>query len=37
VGLLVFGFVFALNSAVHSYLILAFTSDKRVTLDIGFY
>jgi len=26
-----------LNSAVHSYLILAFTSDKRVTLDIGFY
>ena len=37
VGLLVFGFVFALNSAVHSYLILAFTSDKRVTLDIDFY
>jgi len=36
-GLLVFGFVFALNSAVHSYLILAFTSAKRVTLDIGFY
>jgi MFS family permease len=35
-GLLVFGFVFALNSAVDSYLILAFTSDKRVTLDIGF-
>ena len=28
---------FALNSAVHSYLILAFTSAKRVTLDIGFY
>jgi len=37
VGLFVFGFVFALNSAVHSYLILAFTSAKRVTLDIGFY
>lgn len=37
VGLLVFGAVFALNSALHSYLILAFTSDDRVTLDVGFY
>jgi hypothetical protein len=36
-GLLVFGFVFAVNSAVHSYLILAFTSDERVTMDVGFY
>ena len=37
VGLLLFGFVFALNSAVHSYLILAFTNTERVTMDIGFY
>ncbi|MGR3634597.1 MAG: organoarsenical effux MFS transporter ArsJ [Shimia sp.] len=37
VGLLVFGFIFAVNSAVHSYLILAFTSDERVTMDVGFY
>ncbi|WP_204113774.1 organoarsenical effux MFS transporter ArsJ [Shimia biformata] len=36
-GLLVFGFVFAVNSSVHSYLILAFTSDERVTMDVGFY
>ena len=36
-GLLLFGFVFAVNSAVHSYLILAFTSAERVTRDVGFY
>ncbi len=37
VGLLVFGFVFAVNSSVHSYLILAFTTGERVTMDVGFY
>lgn len=37
VGLLAFGLVFALNSALHSYLILAFTNAERVTMDIGFY
>ena len=37
VGLLAFGFVFAINSSVHSYLILAFTSAERVTMDVGFY
>ena len=37
VGLLVFGAVFAINSALHSYLILAFTKDERVTMDVGFY
>ncbi|SNS86159.1 organoarsenical effux MFS transporter ArsJ [Tropicimonas sediminicola] len=36
-GLMVFGFVFAINSSVHSYLILAFTRDDRVTMDVGFY
>ena len=36
-GLLLFGYVFAVNSSVHSYLILAFTNDDRVTRDIGFY
>ena len=36
-GLLLFGFVFAINSSVHSYLILAFTSEERVTMDVGFY
>jgi len=37
VGLLAFGVVFALNSALHSYLILAFTDRDRVTMDVGFY
>ncbi len=36
-GLMVFGFVFAVNSSVHSYLILAFTQAERVTMDVGFY
>lgn len=36
-GLLVFGFVFAINSSVHSYLILAFSGADRVTRDVGFY
>ena len=36
-GLLVFGFVFAVNSSVHSYLILAFGSAERITRDVGFY
>ncbi|MEO0782676.1 MAG: organoarsenical effux MFS transporter ArsJ [Pseudomonadota bacterium] len=36
-GLLVFGAVFAINSALHSYLILAFTKAERVTMDVGFY
>ncbi|MBE1285432.1 MAG: organoarsenical effux MFS transporter ArsJ [Rhodobacteraceae bacterium] len=37
IGLLIFGALFAVNSSLHSYLILAFTSDKRVTMDVGFY
>ncbi|WP_414551942.1 organoarsenical effux MFS transporter ArsJ [Anabaena sp. CCY 0017] len=36
-GLLVFGVVFAFNSAVHSYLVLAFTDDDKVALNVGFY
>ena len=36
-GLLVFGAIFAVNSSLHSYLILAFTDAKRVTMDVGFY
>ncbi|WP_299503297.1 organoarsenical effux MFS transporter ArsJ [uncultured Roseobacter sp.] len=36
-GLLVFGGLFAINSALHSYLILAFSSGERVTMDVGFY
>ena len=37
VGLLIFGVVFAFNSSVHSYLVLAFTDDDKVALNVGFY
>ncbi len=36
-GLLAFGAVFAVNSSLHSYLILAYTKADRVTMDVGFY
>ena len=36
-GLLLFGFVFAVSSSVHSYLILALGSADRITRDVGFY
>lgn len=36
-GLLIFGAIFAVNSSLHSYLILAFTRSERVTMDVGFY
>jgi len=36
-GLLAFGVLFAVNSSLHSYLILAFTQVERVTMDVGFY
>ncbi|MFN3661620.1 organoarsenical effux MFS transporter ArsJ [Yoonia sp.] len=37
IGLLVFGAIFAINSALHSYLILSFSKAERVTMDVGFY
>ncbi len=36
-GLIVFGFVFAANSAVHSFLILAYADGDRVAMNVGFY
>ncbi|MBB5722345.1 putative MFS family arabinose efflux permease [Loktanella ponticola] len=36
-GLLIFGGIFAVNSALHSFLILNFTDKNRVTMDVGFY
>jgi len=36
-GLALFGLVFAVNSAVHSYLILAYTESDEVALNVGFY
>lgn len=36
-GLVVFGAVFAVNSSLHSYLILAYSELNDVSLDVGFY
>ncbi len=36
-GLMLFGFVFAVNSSIHSYLILAFGDASRISRDVGFY
>ncbi|HBC08487.1 MAG TPA: MFS transporter [Rhodospirillaceae bacterium] len=36
-GLALFGIVFAVNSAVHSYLILALSENDGVTMNVGFY
>ena len=36
-GLLLFGAIFAINSSLHSFLILALSHGSRVTLDVGFY
>ncbi len=36
-GLFAFGAVFALNSSLHSFLILAYADDDDVSLDVGFY
>ena len=37
VGLILFGVVFAINSAVHSYLILAYSDFDKVSMNVGFY
>ena len=37
IGLAVFGAVFALNSALHSYLILAYAGSEKAAEDVGFY
>jgi predicted MFS family arabinose efflux permease len=36
-GLALFGVVFAINSSVHSYLILAYSDGDKVALNVGFY
>ena len=37
IGLIAFGVVFAMNSAVHSYLILAYADNDRAAMNVGFY
>ena len=36
-GLLIFGAVFAVNSSLHSYLIVSYAGSDGVSLDVGFY
>ena len=36
-GLIIFGVVFAMNSALHSFLVLAYADDDEVAMDVGFY
>jgi predicted MFS family arabinose efflux permease len=36
-GLILFGMIFAINSAVHSYLVLAYSEFDRVSMNVGFY
>ena len=37
IGLIAFGVVFAINSAVHSYLIVAWSEHDKVSMNVGFY
>ncbi|MBH0058441.1 organoarsenical effux MFS transporter ArsJ [Pseudoalteromonas sp. SWXJZ94C] len=37
IGLFIFGGVFAVNSSLHSYLIVSFAKNDGVSLDVGFY
>jgi MFS family permease len=37
IGLALFMIVFAINSAVHSYLILAYSDEHEVATNVGFY
>ena len=37
IGLMLFGAVFAINSSLHSYLIVAYAREDGVSMDVGFY
>lgn len=36
-GLMIFGALFAINSSLHSYLIVSYAGEDGVSLDVGFY
>ena len=36
-GLMVFGVIFAINSAVHSYLVVAWSAQENISMNVGFY
>ncbi|WP_330178092.1 hypothetical protein [Candidatus Vondammii sp. HM_W22] len=37
IGLALFGAVFTINSAVHSFLVLAYSDHDKVAMNVGFY
>ena len=37
IGLAAFAALFAINSAIHSYLVLAYTDEDSVAINVGFY
>ncbi len=37
IGLMIFGIVFAINSSLHSYLIVSYAKEDGASLDVGFY
>jgi MFS family permease len=37
IGLAVFGMLFAVNSALHSYLIVAYADSEKIAMQVGFY
>jgi len=37
VGLLIFGGVFAINSSMHSYLVVHYAASEHASIDVGFY
>ena len=37
IGLCLFGVAFAVNSSVHSYLVLAYAGSEKAAEDVGFY
>ena len=37
IGLFLFGAVFAINSSLHSYLIVSYAKEDGASLDVGFY
>jgi MFS family permease len=37
IGLAIFGIVFAINSAIHSFLILSYSDSDGVSMNVGFY
>lgn len=36
-GLILYGIIFAINSAIHSYLIVAWSEHNKVAMNVGFY